>query len=82
MKDIVHTLVFHENDANEKVNVYLSRGWKLLHVGPRLAQLINNEIPHYEVVYVIGATEQVYNDYKFDSENDVTYVNVPDDLYK
>lgn len=64
MNDIVFTLEFDDDSANSRANDYLSQGWKLLHVGQKLIDILENEQVYYNTAYVVGANQAQYDKYK------------------
>ncbi|MFD9627708.1 hypothetical protein [Peribacillus muralis] len=67
MNDIVFTLEFDDDSASSSANHYLKKGWTLLHVGTKMIDIYNGHA-YYNTVYVVGANQQNYNDYKNDLE--------------
>ena len=63
MKDIVFTQEFDDDLANSRANEYLEKGWTLLHVGTKAIDISNGQF-YYNTVYVVGANQQQYDDYK------------------
>lgn len=63
MKEIIYTLEFDDDAANSKANAFLEKGWTLLHVGTKLID-VYKEQAHYNTVYVVGANQQQYDEYK------------------
>ncbi|MFJ7756284.1 hypothetical protein ACQKGI_20170 [Peribacillus muralis] len=70
MNDIVFTLEFDDDSANSRANDYLEKGWKLLHVGTKMIDILNNGQAYYNTVYVVGANSQQYSEYKETSGKD------------
>lgn len=68
MKDIVFTLEFNDDYANDRANEYLNKGWLLLHVGTKTLDVDGEAI--YNPVYVLGANQQQYEEYKEEIKND------------
>ncbi|TSO25320.1 hypothetical protein [Lactobacillus sp. LL6] len=66
MSKIVFTLEFAGTNSNELANEYLQKGWILLSVGPKCVGTLNNtdDQADYETAYVVGATQQQYEEYK------------------
>lgn len=69
MKDIVFTLEFDDDSANSRANEYLQKGWTLLHVGTRVVDIHNGQL-YYNTVYVVGADQQQYDEYKIESSKE------------
>ena len=69
MEDIVFTLELDGGGANERSNNYLKKGWKLLHVGQKAFKVLENGQIYYSTVYVVGANNNVYDNWKKDQEN-------------
>ncbi|MDA7025024.1 hypothetical protein PJ311_00180 [Bacillus sp. CLL-7-23] len=70
MNDIVFTLEFDDDVANSDANEFLKKGWTLLHVGSKLIEILDNGQAYYNTVYVVGANQQQYDEYKTELEND------------
>ncbi len=68
MKDIVFTLEFDDDSANSRANRYLEKGWTLLHVGTKTADIHNGQ-SYYNTSYVVGANQEQYEQYKIDSKS-------------
>ena len=61
---IVFTLEFDDDAANSRANDLLQKGWLLLSVGPKLVDLIGeNSQAYYNTAYVVGASEEQYQEY-------------------
>lgn len=66
---IVFTLEFDDDTANSKANELLQKGWLLLSVGPKLVDIIGeNDQVYYNTAYVVGATEEQYDQYLIEEE--------------
>ena len=68
MDNIVFTLEFDGTNSNELANEYLQKGWKLLHVGTKLVNF--DSVADYETVYVLGANDIQYQEYKKQLKDD------------
>lgn len=44
MNEIVFTLEFDDDGAGSKANGYLEKGWKLIHVGTKVADIYNGQM--------------------------------------
>lgn len=67
---IVFTLEFDDDYANSSANDYLKIGWLLISVGPKLIKILDNDQAYYNTAYVVGATQEQYEKYLQDLEND------------
>ncbi|MDT2830879.1 hypothetical protein P7H62_06235 [Vagococcus carniphilus] len=70
---IVFTLEFDDDSANERANEFLTKGWLLISVGPKLVDIINEtDQAYYNTSYVVGATKEQYDAYQkeLNSEED------------
>lgn len=66
---IVFVKEFASDDANEKANEYLEQGRQLVSVGTKLTDIIESGQAYYTTYYVVGATQEQYNDYLHALEN-------------
>lgn len=64
MEDIVFTFEFDDANSNNIANDYLENGWRLLHVGQKMVIDPQSKQMYYTIVYVVGATSQVYESWK------------------
>lgn len=69
MNEIVFTLEFDDDIANTRANDYLQKGWKLLSVGTKMIDTLDNGQAYYNTAYVVGANEQQYSEYLEDEKN-------------
>lgn len=61
---IVYTLEFDDEFAGAITNQFLKKGWLLLSVGPKTIDSIGEyDKPYYSTAYVVGATEEKYQEY-------------------
>ena len=67
--NIVFTLEFDDDGANSRANDFLSKGWKLISVGTKLIDILDNNQAYYNTSYVVGATKEQYDDYLKDYSN-------------
>lgn len=70
MDEIVFTLEFDDDFANDRANRYLEKGWRLLHVGTKVVG-INNEQFYYNTAYVVGADQEQYKAYQEEEKRDL-----------
>ena len=63
MNEIVFTLEFDDDGAGDRANSYLEKGWKLLHVGTKVADIYEGQI-YYNTAYVVGANQEQYKAYQ------------------
>lgn len=68
MEEIYHLLSFNDDLANESANAYLAKGWKLVHVGTRLIEILDNGQAYYNTEYVLGGTKEQYEQMLIDDE--------------
>lgn len=69
MDDIVFVEEFDGTDSKERANELLSKGWKLLHVGTKIVDVIDSiNQADYETSYVLGANKEQYEIYKKEDE--------------
>lgn len=61
--NIVFTLEFDDDNSNSKANDYLSKGWLLISVGPKLTDIIDEKQAYYNTAYVVGANKKQYDEY-------------------
>lgn len=64
MNDIVFTLEFDDDNAGDRANEMLEKGWKLLHVGSKVVEISSNEQLYYNTTYVVGANKEQHAIYK------------------
>lgn len=69
MDKIVYTLELDDMYSNERANDYLAKGWTLLHVGTKLVSTLDNGQAEYETVYVVGANQKQYDEFKNESDS-------------
>lgn len=63
MDEIIFTLEFDDDGAGDRANSYLEKGWKLLHVGTKVADIYEGQI-YYNTAYVVGANLEQYQAYQ------------------
>ncbi|MDF2910628.1 MAG: hypothetical protein K0Q56_1509 [Sporolactobacillus laevolacticus] len=68
MNDIVFTLEFDDDYANRRANKCLKKGWKLLHVGTKFLETLDNGQAYYNTAYVVGANQEIYDAYQKEQE--------------
>ncbi|WP_321382691.1 hypothetical protein [uncultured Enterococcus sp.] len=71
--DIVFTVEFDDDSANSRANDMLQKGWKLLSVGPKLVDILEGEQAYYNTAYVVGATQEIYNQYLIEEAEEDDY---------
>ena len=69
--DIVFTLEFDDDGANYRANDFLCKGWKLISVGTKLIDILENNQAYYNTAYVVGATKEQYEGYLIQEEEDL-----------
>lgn len=77
IENLSHVLELDDDAANSKANELIKKGWKLLHVGTKLVDIVNQQA-YYNTCYVLGGTEKQYNDYKEEIYNIQQLLNKPD----
>lgn len=70
MNEIVFTLEFDDDFANDRANKYLGRGWLLLHVGTKVVDIHEGQI-YYNTAYVVGANQEQYKAYQEEEKRDL-----------
>ena len=69
MDDIVFVKEFSNRNAEQDVNEYLDKGWKLLNVGTKIVSILKNGQAEYMPCYVLGANRKQYDIYKKENMN-------------
>ena len=73
--NIVFTLEFDDDGANSSANHFLYKGWKLISVGTKLIDILDNNQAYYNTAYVVGATKEQYNEYLHELELEENELN-------
>ncbi|MDC0825480.1 hypothetical protein [Lactococcus petauri] len=73
--NILFTLEFDDDGANSSANHFLSKGWKLISVGTKLIDILDNNQAYYNTAYVVGATKEQYNEYLHELELEENELN-------
>lgn len=60
---IVFTLELDDDFANEKANNFMNKGWLLISVGTKMISILDNGQAYYSTSYVVGATQELYDQY-------------------
>lgn len=55
---IVFVKEFNDDFAESRANDFLSAGWVLISVGPKLIEILENGQAYYNTAYVVGATAE------------------------
>lgn len=66
MDNVERVVEFDDDIAKDKANGLLERGWKLLHVGTKLIDIIENGQAYYNTAYVLGGSKSQYEQYQKD----------------
>lgn len=66
MDSVERVVEFDDDIAKDKANGLLERGWKLLHVGTKLIDIIENGQAYYNTAYVLGGSKNQYEQYQKD----------------
>lgn len=67
--NIVFTLEFSDDSANNIANEMLELGWKLISVHPKVIDISDGQM-YYNTAYVVGATQEQYDDYLNQAESE------------
>ncbi|EAD9739945.1 hypothetical protein APD65_00035 [Listeria monocytogenes] len=65
---IKFVLELNDDNASDSANSYLKKGWLLISVGTKLTDVFNEQA-YYSTSYVVGATQEQYDDYLKDQES-------------